>query len=225
MDWLVLNAKIQITDEEGKTAEGMVTDFTKDTVNFSIPSDDINFKLFHKGEKIECLVIVKNKGMRFDGVILERINGPIPSYHVGNLTNFKEAQRRQNVRVACSDSVYFTSDREVISNLSFMSDLNNPNAHSRLEEHFKEGIMMDLSAGGLKLSTDVRIDLGQTVIVKFDCKDEELILRATVMHRDLSVKPSGIRYFYGLRFEQIDTKIEDKIINHVFLLMRKTRKL
>ena len=56
-------------------------------------------------------------------------------------------------------------------------------------------------------------------------KDEDLILRSTVMHRDLSVKPSGIRYFYGLRFEQVDTKIEDKIINHVFLLMRKTRKL
>lgn len=225
MDWMVLNAKIQITDEEGKTTEGMVTDFTEKTVNFSIPSDDVNFKLFHTGEKIECLVIGKNKGMRFDGVILERINGPIPSYHVGHLSNFKEAQRRNNVRVSCSNLVYFTADRDVISNLSFMSDLNNPNAHSRLEKNLKEAIMMDLSAGGLKFSTDERIDEGQIVIVKFDCKNEELLLRATVMHRDLSVKPSGIRYFYGLRFEQVETKIEDKIINHVFLLMRKTRKL
>lgn len=222
MEWMVLNSKIQITDEDGQTTEAMITDYGENFVDFSIPSDDVNFKLFHTGEKIEGVVFSKNQGMRFKGVILNRVSGDLPTYHVGNLTDFKQAQRRDNVRVACSDVVYYSADRDLFSSLSFIRDLSR--GHDRVEGHLKEAIMMDLSAGGLKFSCDERIDEGQRVLLKFACNEENLLLRATVMHRDLIVKPTGIRYFYGMRFDQVETRIEDKIINHVFLKMRKTRK-
>ncbi len=223
MEWLVLNSKIQITDDSGNTTEGMVTDYTKTTVDFSIPSDDINFKLFHQGEKIEALVITKNKGVRFKGVILSRVRGDIPTYHLGQLSDFVQAQRRENVRVMCSDVLHYISDRKVVSSLSFMRDISQ--AHDRVKNHLKEAVMMDLSAGGLRFSSGEKIDDGQQLILQFPCKDENMILRGTVVHIDLLVKPTGIRYFYGIRFDELEPKIEDKIINHVFLKMRNSRKI
>ncbi len=223
MEWMVLNSKIQITDENGKTTEGMITDHGENTVDFSIPSDDVNFKLFHAGENIEAVVFTKSKGVQFRGVIINRVSGDLPTYHVGKLFDFKQVQRRENFRVNCSDLLFYTADRNVVAGLAFMRDLDQ--AHDRVKDHLKEAIMMDLSAGGLKFSCHEKIEEGQRLILKFACQDEDLLLRGSVVHRELSVKPTGIRYFYGVRFDQVATKVEDKIINHVFLKMRKTRKL
>ncbi|MFH5834837.1 flagellar brake protein [Proteiniclasticum sp. C24MP] len=219
MEWIDIREKLHITCDDGSALEGMITDRTDDTISFSIPADDRNFRLFQPGEKITGVVFKKNKGVRFHGVIAGRISAEAPTYTISKIAGWKSVQRRNYVRVECSDPMTYTADRNLIESVAFSRDLTR--VEDELEKHMKAGMMLDISAGGLKLFCEEDISEGQKIILKFPIRNEEQILRGTVMHKQMIVNPSGIRYFYGIRFDDILEKTQEMIVNYVFQIMRK----
>ena len=51
-----------------------------------------------------------------------------------------------------------------------------------------------------------------------------VILEGTIVHRQYTVNPHQIRYYYGVQFRDPDMRTQDIIVNHVFRLMRRERK-
>lgn len=222
MEWINIRGKIQITSEDGSILEAMITDKTEDSLNFSIPADDKRFKFFHPGEKVEAVVFERNKGLRFEGVIAGRIAAEAPTYTISQLTGWKSVQRRDNVRVPASEPITYTANRFIIDSVSFSPDLNR--VEGEITKYMKPGVMSDISAGGMKFSCEEDIKEGQKIIMRFTIQKNVLILRATVMHRQLIINPSGTRYFYGIQYDDIGEKMQEMIVNHVFQLMRKTQR-
>ncbi|HSL86765.1 MAG TPA: PilZ domain-containing protein [Bacteroidales bacterium] len=222
MEWINIRGKIQITSEDGSVLEAMITDKTEDAINFSIPADDRRFKFFQAGEKVEAVVFERNKGMRFEGVISGRIVAEAPTYTISQLSGWKSVQRRDNVRVPCSEPLTYTANRFIIDSVAFSRDVSR--VEDEISKYMKEGLISDISAGGMKFSCDEDIKEGSRIILRFHVQKNVLMLRGTVMHRQLIINPAGTRYFYGIKFEDISEKTQEMIVNHVFQLMRKTQR-
>lgn len=222
MEWINIRGKIQITCEDGSVLEAMITDKTEDSVNFSIPADDKRFRLFQPGEKIEAVVFERNKGIRFEGIIAGRIMAEAPTYTISQLSGWKSVQRRDNVRVPCSEPLTYTANRFIIDSVAFTADVSR--VENEICKYMKPATMSDISASGMKISCDEDIKEGQKIILRFNIQKNVLMQRGTVVHRQLIINPSGIRYFYGIRFDDILEKSQEMIVNHVFQLMRKTQR-
>lgn len=76
----------------------------------------------------------------------------------------------------------------------------------------------------MKITCDEDIKEGKKIILEFRMNHSKVQLWGTVMHRDLVVKPTGTKYNYGIRFDHITEKLQETIVNYVFLLMRKSTK-
>lgn len=222
MDFIIIGGKIQITSEDGAILEAMVSDKTEDTVDFSIPADDKNFKFFHEGEKVEAIVYHSTKGTYFTGVIIGRVKAEAPTYSIGRLAGFKSIQRRNFVRVASTEPIKYTANEYITNAVSFSRDLKT--VEGEVEKYMRPGFMVDLSAGGMKITCDEDIKEGRRIILEFVINNRKMLQWGTVMHRELIVKPSGIKYDYGIRFDHITERVQEMIVNHVFLLMRKSTK-
>ncbi|HAE62780.1 MAG TPA: hypothetical protein DCG38_10710 [Eubacteriaceae bacterium] len=223
MDMIKLNGKIEIISEDGDATQGMVMDKTDSSVDFSIPADDKKFRLFHKGEKVKAVVFDKNKAVIFEAVIADRIKGGVPTYTLTNLSGFKNIQRRENVRVSCSAPLKYTINKFILDLIPTITDT--AQAIATISKYMKEGIMIDLSAGGLKFSCDENLNDGQRILFEICLEGEPLIVTGIVVHKQITVNPNSTKYFYGVQFDQIDEDVKELIINHVFVIMRKqTRK-
>ncbi len=220
MEWIEISEKIHITCEDESALEAMITDKTDDTISFSIPADDKNFKFFHPGEKIIGVVFKKNKGVQFQGVIAGRVHAEVPTYTVSRISGWKTVQRRNFVRVECSEPMTYTADRSMIDSVAFTRNLHI--VEDELGKVMNPGLMLDISAGGMKLFCEENISEGQRIILKFPIQEKEMILRGTVRHKQMIINATGIRYFYGIRFDDIEEKIQELIVNYVFLIMRKS---
>lgn len=222
MDFVAIGGKIQITCEDGSILEAMVSDKTETTLDFSIPADDRKFRFFHQGEKVEAVVYHSTKGMCFRGVIAGRVKAEAPTYTMGSLSQFKTIQRRNFVRVTCTEPIQYTAKDSLTDSVSFSKDLKA--VGEEIEGYMKPAFMVDLSAGGMKMTCEEDIKEGKRMILRFTIGNRSMLLWGTVMHRELLVKPSGTKYDYGVRFDHITEKTQEIIVNHVFLLMRKSSK-
>jgi c-di-GMP-binding flagellar brake protein YcgR len=222
MDLITIGGKIQITTEDGDILEAMVSDKTDYSVDFSIPADDKKFRFFQIGEKVEAMVYHSTKGMYFTGIISERVKAEAPTYTVSNLADFRNVQRRNFVRVHCIEEISYTANEFITNSVSFSKDLKG--VGEEIAKYMKPGFMVDLSAGGMKITCDEDIKEGKKIILEFRMNHSKVQLWGTVMHRDLVVKPTGTKYNYGIRFDHITEKLQETIVNYVFLLMRKSTK-
>ncbi|MBF7096303.1 flagellar brake protein [Alkalibacter mobilis] len=219
MNLIKLNGKIEIISEDGRVTEGMVVDKSESSVDFSVPADDKNFKLFHKGECIRAVAYGERKAVLFNGIIGLRKSENIPSYSIIHIGGIKEIQRRDNVRVPCSAPIQYTNNRYLIESVASVNNLDH--LIERIAKYMKSAIMIDLSAGGVKFSCDEDIKEGQKILLQICLEEEPLVIHGIVVHRQLIVNPANIKYFYGIKFENLDESTEELIINHVFILMRK----
>lgn len=222
MDFISIGGKIQLTTEDGDVLEAMISDKTDHSVDFSIPADDRKFRFFHEGEKVEAVVYHSVKGMYFTGIIEKRVKAEAPTYTLGRLSQFKTIQRRNFVRVSTTEPILYTANEYITNSVSFSKDLKA--VGEEIEKYMKPGFMVDLSAGGMKITCEENISEGKRIILEFSMNSRKVQLWGTVMHRELMVKPTGIKYDYGIRFDHISEKMQESIVNHVFLLMRKSTK-
>lgn len=91
-----------------------------------------------------------------------------------------------------------------------------------MDKYLKDGLILDLSAGGARIALGENLEIGQKILLVFKLK-EELIQKATIVYKDINMLPSKTRYFYGLKFKDINSREREQIMSHVFLLMRKNK--
>jgi c-di-GMP-binding flagellar brake protein YcgR len=222
MDMIKLNAKIQVIGLDCIITEGMIVDKTDHSVDFSIPADDKNFRLFHEGEQVQAQVFGKNKGMLFCGYISKRLSRDVPTYRISNLSEFETIQRREDVRVLCSAALDYSSDKQLLELASEME--NAQEVLERIASLMKQAFMIDISAGGVKFSCHENLQEGQQVLFLISICEKMLVIPGTVVHKHLTIDPNHIKYFYGIHFNELDEETKELIIRHVFRIMRMQRR-
>lgn len=215
-----LNGKIELLhNDDEKRVEGLIYDIVGDKLYISIISDDKNFKLFYVGDYIKGFVFDRLTGISFEANITNRIAGGFPIYEISQLRNFEEVQRRSDVRVCCNIPIMY-SDNEYLLNLNIEK------VQMQIQDVMKylnEGIILDLSAGGLKFVSDKRLNKNIILLLIFDLEDKPFVIKGEVLHKNIKIKTKRAIYTYGIQFVDIEDKQREKIIKHLFIIMRKNR--
>lgn len=228
---LRLNQKVEFILPDHSAASGMIQDLcgldasgidldklSDEPVRFhvSVPVQNGKERLLDLTAPQEVLIYGPDRIYALRVAVTRCFSDEVPLYSLEVLGLLGAIQRRQNVRIVVSLPVRF---QEVMK-------------HSRLcGKDFVKGLPMtdgylsDLSAGGLKLVTTSKLSKGQGILLSFSLGDETLCVSGTVKHHVLNEPPGGQAYCYGIQFEALPVRLEDKITRFVFERLRLSRKL
>ena len=161
----------------------------------------------HENDEIEAEYYVDGGNYyKFNCRVLGRTReGKLNLYRLSKPYNIIKIQRRNFVRVDMVEYAFYK--------------LQNDNE----EEAWKKGIILDLSGGGMKIKTEEKLSLRDSVTVNIFIGENEKI---QVVGEAVRVEKCKINeYICGLKFKEISERTRDKIIQKVFEQMRKQRGL
>lgn len=205
-----VNEKMEILMEDG-IYKSNIQDITDEYIAISIPVKDGSYLPLRKGEIIEGIYYEGKAVYKFFTPVLGRKIDRIMMITLKKPEKFIKIQRRNFVRVYFLSNISFA----VIGNKNGMIDMND-------EVTFHSGYSLDLSAGGIRLSTARDLYLGDIIMMNISVKDENLRLKGKVVRVEKDENNKGI---YGICFLDIDNKTVDKIMKILFQIMREQRKL
>jgi c-di-GMP-binding flagellar brake protein YcgR len=140
----------------------------------------------------------------------------VPLYCLSVVSFLGDIQRRQNVRIAVNLPVRFheIEQRSKLNSNALIQSL-----------PMVEGWITDLSAGGIKLNTGSRLSNGHRILISFELDSETVSVAGVVKHRALTTATHSREYSYGIQFESLPVKLQDKIAHYVFAKLRHNRRL
>lgn len=206
-----VNEKMEILMEDG-IYKTNIQDITDEYIAISVPVKDGSYLPLRKGEIVEVIYYEGKSVYKFFTSVLGRKIDRIMMITLKKPEKFIKIQRRNFVRVYFLSNISFA----IIGNKNGMIDINDG------EVIFHSGYSLDLSAGGIRLSTAKNLYLGDIIIMNISVKEENLRLKGKVVRVEKDENNKGI---YGICFLDIDNKTVDKIMRILFQIMREQRKL
>lgn len=216
-----LNGKIELRSKDNDKIPGLIYDIKDEKLYVSISADDDGFKLLGVGENIKGVIYCNEEVLKFEATITGRIFTNTSVYELSNIGNLEKVQRRENIRVVITRNILYT-DNEVIVKLDF-DEREIEETVKNMEKYLKEGLILDLSAGGVKLSTKEDLNMGKRLILVINLDGKDIILKGKVVHKEMNLIPKKTIYLYGIKFIDIKEGQQEKIIRHLFVMMRKNR--
>ncbi|MDX9916841.1 MAG: PilZ domain-containing protein [Gudongella sp.] len=221
MEKFELNSKVELINTDGHGMQGMLYDTDTGTIVVSVTPTDSDFRIFRPGESLEVVIYDVNNLVSFQGVITTRESGDFMLYRIQPTSEMKKFQRREYVRVPYSGIFSYSTD-EIMLQRSI----------ERIEEQyivegklggFSFGRAVDLSGGGVRFRTTEKLRIGQDLTIMLKLDSDVIITRGQIRHGYTDTVEGRMQYFYGFMFKENTEEKTDKIIKHVFLLMRKAR--
>lgn len=219
MELFNLNDKIEIRSKDDERTAGFIYDKVDGDLLVAISADDESFKLLRDGETVTGVVYCKDELVAFKTEIVGRKAEELSLYRLGNIRGFKRIQRRENIRVNFTEELYYTRE-ENVKNLN-VNEENIERSLNKLEVDLNEGVIIDLSAGGLKFATKKKFDPGTRLLFTFNLEGQIMVLKGRIVHRDINLAGKKTIYKYGVEFYDITEKQQEKIIKSLFVIMRK----
>jgi c-di-GMP-binding flagellar brake protein YcgR len=93
----------------------------------------------------------------------------------------------------------------------------------KVKEYLKEGLMIDISGGGMKFKSDHNLSEGENIVLYFQLEGEQFALKGNIVHRQVDIIKDKALYSYGVQFTDITDNMREKLIKKVFVLMRKNK--
>lgn len=221
MNGLKLNSKVDIFHEDGSRIQATLHDMEQDLLVISVLQEGKDFKLLHVGEQLELAVYQENQLICFEGRVKDRQSGTFMLYHIKPISPPKKFQRREWVRVPFGGIVLFCTDPNVFAQTEKAFQDRNDAWVER--DHCFKAIATDLSGGGLNMKTHEKLMLGQELLLNFALDGEPITTKGQIRHFGIEPFDGEIRYRYGIAFKDISEQKMEKIIGHVFLLMRRNK--
>lgn len=205
---LEVNDRVEVIVDE-KAYKSLIMEVEDDFLRINLPVCDGDYLMLHSGEKIEMNSYFNENGCYnfYCEVISRGKEGNMIYYNISLPFNITKIQRRNFFRVGIVNPIEY----KIITSI----DKENFN-----DIPYKEAMMIDLSAGGLKLK------------IKEDVKKEDLLLVNLKLNKiQFEIKCDIVRIestadkekLCGLRFIDITSAQSDKIIQELFGIVRKQR--
>lgn len=199
-----VNGKLDLywNDEIFKTD---VQDVTEEYIVIGIPMHNGSYLALAKGDLIELVYYDDLSLYGFTSEVIGRSReGMVHQIFIKHPESWRKIQRRNFVRVGIIQYINY----EVLKDGDYSEK--------------KNGIIIDLSGGGLRLKTAEK--LGQGDIIRVFIKNEEVNIVGNGKIVRIEKDTDG-RFLYGVSFEEIDGLSRERVIQYVFNIMRKQRKL
>lgn len=216
-----LNSKIELIREDKDCTSGLIYDIGDDKLYVSIPPAARDFKILRQDEVLQGVIYLKDQLLGFDCIVSQRIFGDSPIYELSDLGNFTRVQRRNNIRVPHTNQVFYTGNKYILDMVD--KEEYPEQILPDISKYLKEGMMLDISGGGMKFSCNEDFTMGSSLSLVFTLCGETLILKGEIVHKEINILPKQTKYAYGIKYLDIDNKLKERIIQFTFILMRKNR--
>lgn len=199
-----VNGKLDLywNDEVFKTE---VQDITDEYIVIGIPMHNGSYLALAKGDLIELVYYDDVSLYGFTSEVIGRSReGAVHQIFIRHPENWRKIQRRNFVRVGVTQYINY----EVLIDDNYSEK--------------KKGMMIDLSGGGLRLKTAEQLSQGDIVRVFIQNEEVNIVGDGKIVRTE---KDADGRFLYGVSFEEIDGLSRERVIQYVFNIMRKQRKL
>lgn len=205
---LKVNDRIEVINDE-KPYKALIIDVQDDFLQINVPVYDGDYLMLHSKEIIEVNSYLEDGGcFNFNAEVISRgKEGNIIYYRLSKPFNIKKIQRRNFFRVALTDNINFKK----ITSVNEEDFDNIP---------YKRGLMVDLSAGGLKLKTGENIKNDDLLLVKLQINEVELELKCDIVRIENTADKERL---CGLRFLEISSAQSELIVRELFKIIRRQR--
>lgn len=188
-----------------------IQDINNNYISISIPMSEGKYLPLAKGDLIEGIYYDEPNLYKFATIVKDRATiDNVPQIYIAIPESLKKVQRRNYVRVDLVDYVnYIKINHDFSKNLNFN------------EEDYEKAILLDISGGGMRIKTKNKVSLGEFFLTVIKNENLDLITKGRVVR----IEPLEEGYNEcGISFMDIDDTTREKIIQFVFLMMRKKRK-
>jgi len=217
---IIVNSSVELKLQNGEIFRGLIYDVIDDKIYVTSVSDSKDFKLINVGEKVNGIASNGVNSYAFDAIISERKKLEYPTYILSNIANIEKVQRRQFARVNYTKEIHFSDHSMLLEKGNLEA---NRFSHDRLMGYLKEGIMLDISGGGVKFKSDHRLSEGENILIYLELEGEKFVVKGNIVHREVDIVKEKALYSYGVEFIDLSENTREKIIRKVFVLMRKNK--
>lgn len=195
---------------EDRYYRSTVQDIGTSFIAIAIPFRDGEFLPLRVGDSFIVTYYNKKEVYEFTTTVIERkIEKSVPLIYVTYPKQMKQIQRREYVRVETTYPIQYMkiSDKTTLREAEIiLKDKNGVNA-----------LMIDLSGGGLKAKFGEVLKLGDRMLISVPLKDSEMLLQGKIVR----VESDGAgKFLDGIGFIELDRRIQEKIIQNIFQIMR-----
>lgn len=201
---LEINGNIVI-EYEDKKYKSTIQDIRDREFLINIPVLDGEYLTLNAGSKFTADYYAEGGNYyEFDSTVISRVvEKNLPMYIVYKPEKAHKIQRRNFVRVSLTEyAIYKKTENE--------------------ECEWHQGVLLDLSGGGLKIKVKEEIKMNEQIIVNLYCDEETYAVKGKTVRCDVT---EDREYICGIEFCELDERKRDKIIEKVFTVMRKQREL
>lgn len=204
---LNINERVEIVFND-KEYKSLILNISEDYIYINIPVCGDEYLIVNINQVMDINVYFKSgRSYKFNAEILSRgKDGNISYYKLSKPFNVKRIQRRDYFRVEVLEQVQYI-------NLS-KSDSD--------EIPYIKADMVDLSGSGAKLKLNEKVNIEDILLIKIKIKNSDIVLKSQVMRVETD---NNGKIICGIKFMNITQSQTDKIIEELFLIMRKQRKL
>lgn len=215
-------------EEENKVYKSQVYDVLgEEQLKLTMPQEKGRLQLLHL-DSVYRLQFYTEAGLyECKGKVVDRYKTDNVYVVVVDIVSaLKKIQRREFYRLNCLLEVrmHILGEEELMAGdlqrILKMLDYSRP--------VYADGIMVDISGGGVRIVTDCQVEEGEYVILKFETQmksgsREYELLGRIVTRRNLENRKK--QYELRVEFEQIDNNVRESLIKYIFEEERKKRKL
>lgn len=205
---LEVNDKLEVMMGD-KVYKALVLDVEEDFLRINLPVNNGEYLILNSGEEIEMnSYFDENKCFSFCSEVLSRgRERSIIYYKLSKPFDIKKIQRRNFFRVGLTNEIEY----KVITNID-EEDIENVS--------YEKGLMLDLSAGGLKLKAKEDIKKSDLLLVNLKLNKIQFELKCDIVRIENTADKQKL---CGLKFTEIAQAQSEKIIQELFEVVRKQR--
>jgi len=210
---LEVNERIDVIFKD-KVYKSLIIDVSEDydSIKINLPICEGESLLKDTGDELDINIYSKNgRCYNFNSEIISKgKDGSISYYELSSPYNIRRIQRRNFFRVdIINDTKY--------KNITHIDD------EEEIESMpFNNALMIDLSAGGMRLKSKEPINKGDILLIKIEVKSLQMLLKGEVVRVEADEELNKV---CGIKFLDITETQIDKIIEELFEIMRKQKEL
>lgn len=205
---LEINDRIEVIVED-KVYKALIIDIQDDFLRINLPVNDGDYLMLHSGEKIEMnSYLDEDRCYNFSSEVISRgKEGNIIYFKISIPFDIRKIQRRNFFRVGLVTTIEY----KIITNIHEEDYDNIP---------YKEALMVDLSAGGLKLKVKDEIKKEDLLLINMKLSKLQTELKCDIVRIENTPDKEKL---CGLRFIDIISDQSEKIIQELFEIIRRQR--
>jgi len=194
------NNKVEIDTEDG-LYKSTIQEIGNDYFGISIPMNSGKYLTLPKDKMVEVLYYLDRDVYKFKSKVIGTKIEKILVIVLEKPSRYKKVQRRNYARASMLINVSFAMREEK-------------------EYKYYAALMLDLSGGGARIRTKNKMEPGEMLIISIPLKDENITVKGQVVRIENDRNDNASIEIY---FIDIEESVREKIIKHVFNIMREQR--